>query len=53
MLDRDLIQRKIKLVHEYNDTDPAIIFASVGDALKQYTHYCEAVLKFAEGNTTA
>lgn len=37
-----------RLVHEYNDTDPAIIFASVGDALKQYTHYCEAILKFAE-----
>lgn len=37
-----------RLVHEYNDTDPAIIFASVGEALKQYTHYCEAILKFAE-----
>ena len=37
-----------RLVHEYNDTDPAIIFASVADALKQYTHYCEAVLRFVE-----
>lgn len=37
-----------RLVHEYNDTDPAIIFASLGDALKQYAHYCEAILKFVE-----
>ena len=37
-----------RLVHEYNDTDPAIIFASVGDALKQYAYYCEVVLKFVE-----
>ena len=37
-----------RLVHEYNDTDPAIIFASAGDAVKQYAVYCEAVLKFAE-----
>lgn len=37
-----------RLVHEYNDTDPTIIFASVGDALKQYAYYCEAILKFVE-----
>jgi uncharacterized protein YutE (UPF0331/DUF86 family) len=37
-----------RIVHEYNDTDPAIIFASVGEALKQYTHYCEVILKFEE-----
>lgn len=37
-----------RLVHEYNDTKPEIIFASVKDALKQYTAYCDAILKFVE-----
>lgn len=37
-----------RLVHEYNDTDPAIIFASVAEALKQYARYCESVFKFIE-----
>ncbi len=37
-----------RLVHEYNDTDERIIFASVGTALEQYPRYCEAVLIFIE-----
>jgi uncharacterized protein YutE (UPF0331/DUF86 family) len=37
-----------RLVHDYNDTDPQIIFASVGHALEHYAQYCAAILKFAE-----
>jgi uncharacterized protein YutE (UPF0331/DUF86 family) len=37
-----------RLVHEYDDNDPKIIFSSIKDAASQYTTYCEAVLKFAE-----
>jgi len=37
-----------RLVHEYNDTDDKIIFASVGMALEQYPKYCQAVLDFTE-----
>lgn len=37
-----------RLVHEYNDTDERIIFASVETALEQYPQYCEAVLAFIE-----
>lgn len=35
-----------RLVHDYNNTDPKIIFSSVGDALRDYTRYCDAILKF-------
>jgi uncharacterized protein YutE (UPF0331/DUF86 family) len=37
-----------RLVHEYDDLDPAILFDSIKSAVKQYTQYCEAVLKFTE-----
>ena len=37
-----------RLVHEYNDTKPEIIYQSVGDALAQYARYCDFVLKFIE-----
>lgn len=37
-----------RLVHEYNDTDPRMIFASASDALDQYVRYCRALLSFAE-----
>lgn len=35
-----------RLVHEYNDTKPEIIYASVRDAIKQYAEYCDYILKF-------
>lgn len=37
-----------RLVHEYNDTDPEIIFNSLKTALRDYTRYCEAVLEKTE-----
>ena len=35
-----------RLVHEYNDTNPKIIYQSVGDAIKQYAQYCKYILDF-------
>ncbi len=35
-----------RLVHEYDDTDPAIIYSSMKDAVQQYTQYCESLLAF-------
>lgn len=37
-----------RLVHDYNDTDPRIIYNSIGEALEDYSHYCEAILQFIE-----
>lgn len=37
-----------RLVHEYNDTEEAIIYRSIGDALKDYASYCNYVLNFLE-----
>ncbi len=37
-----------RLVHEYDDTDPKIIYSSVQDAVNHYTQYCEAILAFSE-----
>ena len=37
-----------RLVHEYNDTDAKIIYASVKDAISQYTKYCDYILRFIE-----
>lgn len=37
-----------RLVHDYNNTDPAIIYSSVGEALRDYTQYCDAILKFID-----
>lgn len=37
-----------RLVHDYNNTDPKLIFSSVGEAIKQYMRYCEYLLKFIE-----
>lgn len=39
-----------RLVHEYNDTNEKIIFASVKTCLDHYTKYCDAVLQFIEKN---
>src|SRR3989338_2528559 len=40
-----------RLVHEYDDTDPKIIYSSIKDAVHHYAQYCDAVLKFAEKKT--
>lgn len=37
-----------RLVHNYNDTDDRTVFNSIGDALKQYTLYCDAILTFID-----
>ena len=34
------------LVHEYNNLDKYIVFKTIGDAIKQYTQYCDYILKF-------
>ncbi len=34
------------IIHEYNNLDKGIVYRSVGDAIKQYTRYCEYILKF-------
>lgn len=35
-----------RLVHEYNDTKPEIIYKSVADAISQYAKFCDYILKF-------
>lgn len=35
-----------RLVHEYNDTKPEIIYQSVAEAISQYAQYCDYILKF-------
>lgn len=37
-----------RLVHEYNDTQPEIIYRSIGEATREYVEYCDFVLKFME-----
>lgn len=37
-----------RLVHDYNNTKPEIVYASVGRALEQYAKYCNAVVAFIE-----
>ncbi|PIP57431.1 hypothetical protein COX03_03150 [Candidatus Woesebacteria bacterium CG22_combo_CG10-13_8_21_14_all_39_10] len=39
-----------RLVHEYNSTKEEIVYDSVTDALKDYSKYCDFVLKFIEKN---
>lgn len=34
------------IVHGYNDVDQHIVYASIGDAVSQYTQYCDYVLDF-------
>ena len=34
------------LVHEYDKTDDQLIYASLADCLRDYTRYCEYILKF-------
>lgn len=36
------------LVHEYNNLDEQTIYTSIGDALAQYSQYCDYILKFLE-----
>lgn len=35
-----------KLVHDYDKMDKEKIYASIGDCLKDYTNYCEYIVKF-------
>lgn len=35
-----------RLVHEYNNTDEKIIYASVKDAISQYVKYSDYILRF-------
>jgi uncharacterized protein YutE (UPF0331/DUF86 family) len=37
-----------KLVHEYDKVDQIAIYNSVGDCLRDYTQYCDYILKFLE-----
>ena len=34
------------LVHEYNNLDKHIVYKTIGEAIKQYTQYCDYILKF-------
>lgn len=36
------------IVHEYNNLDKGIIYKTVGDAIDQYSRYCDFILKFLE-----
>jgi len=36
------------LVHQYNNIDEQIFYKSVGEAVEQYTKYCDYILKFLE-----
>ena len=42
-----------RLVHEYNDTKDEIIYNSVEDAIRQYTKYCDYILKFTKSAPTS
>lgn len=37
-----------KIVHEYNDLETDKVYETVGEALSQYTKYCDYILKFLE-----
>lgn len=37
------------IVHEYNNLDKNIVYRTVGEAIDQYTRYCDYILKFLEG----
>ena len=34
------------IVHEYNEIDKNIVYRTVGEAIKQYTEYCQYILNF-------
>lgn len=36
------------IVHEYNDIAKNDVYRTAGEAIKQYTEYCERILKFCE-----
>lgn len=36
------------LVHDYDNLEDYIVYKSIGDAISQYTKYCEYILKFLE-----
>lgn len=38
------------IVHEYNNLNQNRVYATVGEAIKQYTKYCDYILKFLEKN---
>ena len=40
------------IVHGYNDLDKWTVYRSVGDALKEYTQYCDYILKFLSKAST-
>lgn len=35
-----------RLVHDYNGTDPKIVYKSAGEARQDFADYCDAILKF-------
>lgn len=37
-----------KLIHDYDKINKEQVYASIGDCLKDYTKYCEYVMKFLE-----
>jgi uncharacterized protein YutE (UPF0331/DUF86 family) len=37
-----------RLVHEYDRVDDAIVFASIGETLRHYPRYAQAVLEYLE-----
>ncbi len=36
------------IVHEYNDIVKNDVYKTIGEAIKQYTKYCDHILKFCE-----
>ncbi|MCK5320817.1 DUF86 domain-containing protein [Candidatus Parcubacteria bacterium] len=36
------------IVHDYDDLDKKIVYKTVGEAIKQYSDYCEYILKFLD-----
>ena len=34
------------IVHEYNEIDKNVVYRTVGEAIKQYTEYCQYILNF-------
>jgi uncharacterized protein YutE (UPF0331/DUF86 family) len=35
-----------RLVHEYNELEPGIIYRSINESLEQYTKYCQHILDY-------
>jgi uncharacterized protein YutE (UPF0331/DUF86 family) len=39
------------IVHEYNHLNEGLVYKSVGEAIKQYTTYCDHIITFIEGTS--